>query len=128
MNKNTVKRSCTAGFPDFLPRQKDPKNQAQQKENMWPEINPWNVLFSVLGVCGTAITETLSNKKIMITMLYIIMTLNNMSLNMNHTTHTMTELPFWQFSISYFFIKLFPFVTTAFAAAPAALGPASAAL
>ncbi|EJF5839941.1 hypothetical protein M8W81_004830 [Salmonella enterica] len=49
MSKNTVKRSCTAGIPDFLPRQKDQKNQVQQKEDMWPEINPWNVIFSVLG-------------------------------------------------------------------------------
>ncbi|EAS0615730.1 hypothetical protein GL503_25375 [Salmonella enterica] len=63
MSKNTVNRSCTAGIPDFVPRQKDKKNQAQQKEDIWPEINPWNALFSVLGVCGTAITETLSNKK-----------------------------------------------------------------
>ncbi|EAM9431823.1 TPA_asm: hypothetical protein G0G78_27940 [Salmonella enterica] len=49
MNNNTVKRSCTAGIPDFLPRQKNQKTQAQQKEDMWPEINPWNVIFSVLG-------------------------------------------------------------------------------
>ncbi|EIR3570564.1 hypothetical protein LWW51_002549, partial [Salmonella enterica] len=49
MSKNTVKRSCTAGIPDFLPRQKDQKNPAQHKEEMWPEINPWNVMFSVLG-------------------------------------------------------------------------------
>ncbi|AXC68416.1 hypothetical protein ACQSFC_20120 [Salmonella enterica] len=55
MNKNTVKRSCTAGVPDFLPRQKDQKNQAQQKEDMWPEINPWNVMFSVLGAVVSVI-------------------------------------------------------------------------
>ncbi|EAN5735791.1 hypothetical protein EJD04_23955 [Salmonella enterica] len=60
MNKNTVKRSCTAGIPDFLPRQKDQKNQVQQKEDMWPEINPWNVMFSALG--GLAIFA-LSNSK-----------------------------------------------------------------
>lgn len=62
MNKN-VKRSCTAGVPDFLPRQKDQKNQAQQKEDMWPEINPWNVMFSVLGICATAVGDALSNQK-----------------------------------------------------------------
>ncbi|HGG6757352.1 TPA: hypothetical protein ACJG9G_005560 [Salmonella enterica subsp. enterica serovar Java] len=62
MNKN-VKRSCTAGVPDFLPRQKDQKNQVQQKEDMWPEINPWNVMFSVLGICATAVGDVLSNKR-----------------------------------------------------------------
>ncbi|EHI5301501.1 hypothetical protein J9R20_004554 [Salmonella enterica] len=55
MSKNTVNRSCTAGIPDFLPRQKDKKNQAQQKEDMWPEINPWNVMFSVLGAVASVI-------------------------------------------------------------------------
>ncbi|EHE1282173.1 TPA: hypothetical protein PAP86_004254 [Salmonella enterica] len=63
MNKNTVKRSCTSGVPDFLPRQKDQKNQAQQKEDMWPDINPWNVMFSVLGICATAVGDALSNQK-----------------------------------------------------------------
>ncbi|EBI7230378.1 hypothetical protein GVC69_004658 [Salmonella enterica] len=63
MNKNTVKRSCTAGIPDFLPRQKDQKNQVHQKEVMWPEINPWNVMFSVLGVCAATVGNTLSNQK-----------------------------------------------------------------
>ncbi|EMN7478833.1 TPA_asm: hypothetical protein G0G78_27765 [Salmonella enterica] len=63
MNKNTVKRSCTAGIPDFLPRQKDQKNQVQQKEDMWPEINPWNVMFSVLGICAAAVGNALSNQK-----------------------------------------------------------------
>ncbi|EDW0699453.1 hypothetical protein NAK90_002016 [Salmonella enterica] len=58
MNKNTVKRSCTAGIPDFLPRQKDQKNQVQQKEDMWPEINPWNVMFSVLGTIVSAIPDS----------------------------------------------------------------------
>ncbi|EAA4453019.1 hypothetical protein DRE43_25615 [Salmonella enterica subsp. enterica serovar Java] len=58
MNKNTVKRSCTAGIPDFLPRQKDQKNQVQQKEDMWPEINPWNVMFSVLGTIFSAIPDS----------------------------------------------------------------------
>ncbi|ENB7844753.1 hypothetical protein ABIU59_004521 [Salmonella enterica subsp. enterica serovar Newport] len=58
MNKNTVKRSCTSGVPDFLPRQKDQKNQAQQKEDMWPEINPWNVMFSVLGAVAPVIPES----------------------------------------------------------------------
>ncbi|EMW3851486.1 hypothetical protein AAE132_004412 [Salmonella enterica] len=58
MNKNTVKRSCTAGIPDFLPRQKDQKNQIQQKEDMWPEINPWNVMFSVLGTIVSAIPDS----------------------------------------------------------------------
>ncbi|EDW1731980.1 hypothetical protein S726_004114 [Salmonella enterica subsp. enterica] len=91
MNKNTVKRSCTAGIPEFLPHQ---KNQVQQKEDMWPEINLWNVMFSVLGICAAAVGNALSNKKIMIMMLYIIMILNNMSLNMN-TIHSMTERPFW---------------------------------
>ncbi|ECP4389792.1 hypothetical protein HMI96_005015 [Salmonella enterica] len=63
MNKNTVKRSCTAGIPDFLPRQKDQKNQAPQKEDTWPEINPWNVMFSVLGICAEAVGNALSNQK-----------------------------------------------------------------
>ncbi|EAM8420258.1 hypothetical protein AC527_24030 [Salmonella enterica] len=63
MNKNTIERSCTAGIPDFLPRQKDQKNQVQQKEDMWPEINPWNVMFSVLGICATAVGDALSNQK-----------------------------------------------------------------
>lgn len=62
MNKNTVKRSCTAGIPDFLPRQKDQKNQVQQKEDMWPEINPWDVMFSVLGICAAAVGDTLSKQ------------------------------------------------------------------
>ncbi|ENU6472113.1 hypothetical protein ACFIC3_001884 [Salmonella enterica] len=63
MKKNTVKRSCTAGIPDFLPRQKDKKNQEQYKEEMWPEINPWNVMFSVLGICATAVGDALSEQK-----------------------------------------------------------------
>lgn len=63
MSKNTVKRSCTAGIPDFLPRQKDQKNPAQHKEEMWPEINPWNVMFSVLGISAEAVGNTLSNQK-----------------------------------------------------------------
>ncbi|ELZ8474559.1 TPA: hypothetical protein G8S40_001885 [Salmonella enterica] len=58
MNKNTVKRSCTAGVPDFLPRQKDQKNQVQQKEDMWPEINPWSVMFSVLGAVASVIPDS----------------------------------------------------------------------
>ncbi|EHN1697069.1 hypothetical protein KG383_004496 [Salmonella enterica subsp. enterica serovar Newport] len=58
MSKNTVNRSCTAGIPDFLPRQKDPKNQAQQKEDMWPEINPWSVMFSVLGAVVSVIPDS----------------------------------------------------------------------
>lgn len=61
MSKNTVNRSCTAGIPDFLPRQKAPKNQAQQKEDIWPEINPWNVMFSVLG--GLTIFALSESKK-----------------------------------------------------------------
>ncbi|EEK6070973.1 TPA: hypothetical protein G8R56_003554 [Salmonella enterica] len=48
MSKNTVKRSSTAGIPDFLPRQKDQKNQVQQKEDMWPEMNPWTLCFLFL--------------------------------------------------------------------------------
>ncbi|EBW7149099.1 hypothetical protein BZK42_21900 [Citrobacter braakii] len=68
-----------------LPNQKEQKNQIQQKEDMRSEINPWDILFSVLGVCGTVITEILSNQKLMMTMLYIIMIQNNMSLDMNHT-------------------------------------------
>ncbi|HAV0158011.1 TPA: hypothetical protein JFV33_005045 [Salmonella enterica] len=58
MSKNTVNRSCTAGIPDFLPRQKDQKNQAQQKEDMWPEINPWSVMFSVLGAVVSVVPDS----------------------------------------------------------------------
>ncbi|ECN6753613.1 hypothetical protein N4D29_003646 [Salmonella enterica subsp. enterica serovar Newport] len=63
MSKNTVKRSSTAGIPDFLPRQKDQKNQGQHTEEMWPEINPWNVMFSVLGICAEAVSNALSTQK-----------------------------------------------------------------
>ncbi|EAN5736021.1 hypothetical protein EJD04_25165 [Salmonella enterica] len=63
MSKNTVNRSCTAGIPDFLPRQKDKKNPEQHKEEMWPEINPWHVMFSVLGICAEAVSNALSNQK-----------------------------------------------------------------
>ncbi|EBY8644631.1 hypothetical protein HBZ99_003870 [Salmonella enterica subsp. enterica] len=58
MSKNTVNRSCTAGIPDFLPRQKDQKNQVQQKEDMWPEINPWSVMFSVLGAVVSVVPDS----------------------------------------------------------------------
>ncbi|ECG0109839.1 hypothetical protein HZX00_002807 [Salmonella enterica] len=58
MSKNTVIRSCTAGIPDFLPRQKDQKNQVQQKEDMWPEINPWSVMFSVLGAVVSVVPDS----------------------------------------------------------------------
>lgn len=58
MSKNTVNRSCTAGIPDFLPRQKDQKNQVQQKEDMWPEINPWRVMFSVLGAVVSVVPDS----------------------------------------------------------------------
>ncbi|EBS5580349.1 hypothetical protein DPU24_24615 [Salmonella enterica subsp. enterica serovar Oranienburg] len=63
MSKNTVKRSITAGIPDFLPRQKDLKNQRYHTKEKWPEINPWNVMFSVLGICSETIGNTLSTQK-----------------------------------------------------------------
>ncbi|ECJ9599491.1 hypothetical protein FQP43_16815 [Salmonella enterica] len=63
MSKNTVKRSSTVGIPDFLPRQKDQKNQGKHTEQMWPEINPWNAMFSVFGIYAEAVGNTLSTQK-----------------------------------------------------------------